>query len=312
MNEPKMLTQKQIDHQKVQTALSYIESNLSKELSLAILSEIVHTSPFHFHRLFRMATGETLNDYIVRLRLEGAATMIKYSPQLPFSQVAYTMGFNSQANFSRVFQKWYGVSPSTFRKEMGSKYFSKICKTPSKNGKIKLTFSQYFRSIEKLINWMNMNAVSIEVKNVTSSRLLYLRHEGDYGDIGDSYQKLMNWAGPKGYLNFPKTKMTSVYLTSPQITENEKLISYAGITAGSDATADEGFELLTIPEGKCLVANFEIPKEEFENAWDSMLAYIQQHDLTIFPNSFFYETYLNDGTQHPQKLFQVEMFIPLN
>ena len=308
----KDLTQKQLNHQKIQAALSYIEGHLSEELSLKIVAEAAHTSPFHFHRLFRMATGETSNDYIVRLRVEGAATMIQYGPQLSFSHITNSMGFNSLANFSRVFQKWYGLSPSEFRKNLGTTYLSKICKTQSKNGKIKLTFDQYFRSIETLTNWINMNAKTIEVKNVPEAKLLYLRHEGDFGDIGKSYEKLLNWAGPKGLLNFPKTKMTSVYLTSPQITDEEKLISYAGITVDDEVAISDNVEKLTIPEGRCLVAQFEIPKEDFQKAWDSMLAYLQEKELTILPNSFFYETYLNDGTQHPEKLFQVNMFIPLN
>ena len=105
--------------------------------------------------------------------------------------------------------------------------------------------------------------------------------------------------------------MTSVYLTSPQITNQEKLISYAGITVDEKVDLSDNVEHLTIEEGKCLVANFEIPKEDFQKAWDSMLAYIQEQELTILPNSFFYEMYLNDGTQHPDKLFFVNMFIQL-
>lgn len=309
---PPALTQKQLNHQKIQAALSYIEGNLAQALPLNTIAEAVYTSPFHFHRLFHMATGETPGEYITRLRIEGAAVMIKYGPQLTFSHIANAMGFNSQANFSRVFHKWYGLSPTEFRAKMNTDFFSKICKTQSKNGKIRLTFNQYLSSIESLTNWIKMKAKSIEVKSVPETQLLYLRHEGDFGEIGQSYEKLLYWAGPRGLLNFPETKMTSVYLTSPQITDEEKLISYAGITVDQEVHLSDNVEQLTIARGKCLVANFEIPKEDFQRAWDSMLAYIQDKELTILPNSFFYEMYLNDGSQHPEKLFQVNMFIPLN
>jgi len=304
-------TQKRYIHEKIHNAITFIENNLATKLNLEVVADETHTSPFHFHRLFKLVTQESLNEYITRRRVESAGTMIQYSPHLSMSEVAFSLGFNSLSDFSRVFQKKYGLSPTEFKSNMGDGHLSKICQTDSKNGKTTVSFDQYFRSIENLLIWMKEKTKTIKVETVQEEAVLCTRHQGNFGEIGNAYEKLLNWAGPKGLLNFPKTKMISLYLTSPKITEEQKLISYAGLTLNDDVAVENPYEVKKITSGKRLVGEFEIPKEDFEKAWDSMLAYVQEKDLTVEPSSLFYEMYHNDGTQHPEKLFHVSMFIPL-
>ena len=51
-------------------ALVHIQANLDQDLALDTLADRVHLSKFHFHQLFRQATGETPKAYVERLRLE--------------------------------------------------------------------------------------------------------------------------------------------------------------------------------------------------------------------------------------------------
>ncbi len=52
--------------------LVYIENHLSEELFLNKLAKIAHISPYYFHRLFHAYMGETLSDYVTRLRMQRA------------------------------------------------------------------------------------------------------------------------------------------------------------------------------------------------------------------------------------------------
>lgn len=54
-------------------ALSFIETHLDEDLSLARVAREAGYSPYHFHRLFEQLTGETLAAYIRRLRLESSS-----------------------------------------------------------------------------------------------------------------------------------------------------------------------------------------------------------------------------------------------
>ena len=57
---------------RVNRVVDYIEAHLSDELPLEKLAAVAAFSPFHFHRVFAAITGETLSDFIRRIRLERA------------------------------------------------------------------------------------------------------------------------------------------------------------------------------------------------------------------------------------------------
>ena len=59
-------------------AIKYIEENLDTKLTLTNVSQKAYFSPFHFHRLFKATTHETLNNFINRKRIEKAASYLLY------------------------------------------------------------------------------------------------------------------------------------------------------------------------------------------------------------------------------------------
>lgn len=72
-------------------------------------------SEFHFHRIFSAVTGETVNQFTSRLRLEKAARLLRFS-QRRLTDIALECGFSSSATFSRALRSGYGTTPSQFRK----------------------------------------------------------------------------------------------------------------------------------------------------------------------------------------------------
>jgi AraC family transcriptional regulator len=73
-----------------------------------------------------VVSGETLNNFTNRLRLEKAARLLRYFDQ-NLTDIALNCGFSSSAAFSRAFRSGYDTSPSEFRKS-GKIKKSKICK----------------------------------------------------------------------------------------------------------------------------------------------------------------------------------------
>lgn len=57
--------------------LVHIQADLEQDLALDTLATLAHLSPYHFHRLFRATVGETVKQYVQRLRLEQAAFRLK-------------------------------------------------------------------------------------------------------------------------------------------------------------------------------------------------------------------------------------------
>ena len=112
--------------QRIDRVIDYLRGNLDRPVKLAELANVACFSEFHFHRIFRAVSGETLNNFTNRLRLEKAARLLRYSEQ-SLTDIALDCGFSSPATFSRAFRSGSDTSPSQFRKS-GEIKKSKICK----------------------------------------------------------------------------------------------------------------------------------------------------------------------------------------
>jgi AraC family transcriptional regulator len=112
--------------QRIDRVIDYFRGNLHRPVKLPELAHVACFSEFHFHRIFRAVSGETLNGFTNRLRLEKAARLLRYSEQ-SLTDIALDCGFSSSATFSRAFRSVYDTSPSQFRKS-GEIKKSKICK----------------------------------------------------------------------------------------------------------------------------------------------------------------------------------------
>jgi AraC family transcriptional regulator len=101
--------------QRIDRVIDYLRGNLHRPVKLAELANVACFSEFHFHRIFTAVSGETLNNFTTRLRLEKAARLLRYSQQ-SLTDIAFDCGFSSSATFSRAFRSGYDTSPSQFRK----------------------------------------------------------------------------------------------------------------------------------------------------------------------------------------------------
>src|SRR5215472_4493610 len=112
--------------QRIDRVIDYLRGNLHRTVMLTELAKVACFPEFHFHRIFSAVSGETLNNFTNRLRLEKAARLLRYSDR-SMTDIALDCGFSSSATFSRAFRSGYDTSPSQFRKS-GVIKKSKICK----------------------------------------------------------------------------------------------------------------------------------------------------------------------------------------
>lgn len=100
---------------RLRRVLSYIYDNLDGDLSLDTLADIACMSRYHWHRVFRAMTGETLAEAVRRLRLYKAANAL-VQEKTSVSKIAERVGYSNLASFSRAFRNAHGMSPNEFRK----------------------------------------------------------------------------------------------------------------------------------------------------------------------------------------------------
>jgi AraC-like DNA-binding protein/ligand-binding sensor protein len=101
----------------VASAKKYVQEHIDEPISLAQVVQHVGLSRFYFCKLFKKATGMTLTNYVGRIRVEKAKTLL-VDPSLRISEIVYAVGFGSIPNFNSVFKKHVGMAPSEYRETL--------------------------------------------------------------------------------------------------------------------------------------------------------------------------------------------------
>jgi two-component system, response regulator YesN len=101
----------------IRKAIEYIRFHLEQQLNLDIISEAIHSSTFELSRKFKKETGQSLTDYINKLRIKEALYMME-NHNLSITDIAYMTGFNDVNYFTKVFKKYNKMTPSTYRKQL--------------------------------------------------------------------------------------------------------------------------------------------------------------------------------------------------
>lgn len=93
----------------------YIEENFSEDISLNELSKRFLTSQSSLVRDFKEFTGETVNNYIIKTRLSQAKYLL-LNTNMSIKKISSEIGYKDQNHFSRIFKKFNGISPTSYRK----------------------------------------------------------------------------------------------------------------------------------------------------------------------------------------------------
>jgi len=81
---------------------------------MATAARLCDLSPFQFSRSFKKENGFTFRDFVVRVRIQRAAELIKQS-KVSVTEAAFGVGFNDLSYFARMFRRQVGLSPSHYR-----------------------------------------------------------------------------------------------------------------------------------------------------------------------------------------------------
>lgn len=94
--------------------LSFIEEDLSRELSLSEIAAVAGVSVSHFKATFRQAVGVPIHQYIIQRRVQTAADLLRKGT-LPISQIAQETGFTHQSHLAHHMRRLMGYSPKAIR-----------------------------------------------------------------------------------------------------------------------------------------------------------------------------------------------------
>lgn len=175
--------------ERVNFAIDHVVGHLGEPLRLADVARAARLSPFHFHRVFQVLVGETLAEFVKRLRLERALVLMAHAPRSSLTTVAFRCGFSSSSDFSRCFKQRYGAAPSAFDlegwRQMHGATLEELVPEPA--GRCHL---------DRLPTASNPDGFRVKIRDLPARTVAYIRVLDPYrGDaVALATRRLIAWA----------------------------------------------------------------------------------------------------------------------
>lgn len=100
----------------IREAITYIEENITEELTIENIAKHACISPFYFQKGFAMLCGFTVGEYIRKRKLSLAGNEL-ISTNQKIIDIALKYGYDSPDSFSKAFTRFHGITPTVARKE---------------------------------------------------------------------------------------------------------------------------------------------------------------------------------------------------
>ncbi len=192
-----------MDHSKdyvkrILKVLIYIEDHIEEEISIEELAKVSCHSFFHFHRIFHMVVGETVYKYVRRLRLEKAASKLRYTEH-PITDIAMDTQYDTPSAFTRAFKQAIGHSPRNYR------------------------------TLYKEVNAMNNKISELpkispdKMEKTEDLNLLFIRKLGEYSESGSQAWINMHAFIDENHLDRTKIRYFGITHDDPNVTTEDKL-----------------------------------------------------------------------------------------
>jgi two-component system, response regulator YesN len=100
----------------VRPAISFIDANFDKEMTIAEIAHACHLSPSRLAHVFKDCMGVSIIDYVNSVRMERAKHLLLSTKQ-SCTEICYEVGFNNQSYFIRAFRNFVGTTPAKYRQQ---------------------------------------------------------------------------------------------------------------------------------------------------------------------------------------------------
>lgn len=101
----------------VNRIITYLNENYEHKISLEQIAHNMYLSPVYISKIFKEETGESPINYLIKIRLEKAKEILLNTDGDSIKNIANRVGYEDVYHFSKLFKKYYGISPLHFRKK---------------------------------------------------------------------------------------------------------------------------------------------------------------------------------------------------
>ena len=232
------------EHQtRINEALYRIHADLAGELDINTLARRACYSPYHFQRIFRQVTGESVHDYVRRARLEWAANLLVYNPEAPITEVAESCGFRSGSSFNHAFHGSFHCSPSQWRKEE----FERRSRQLKTDWAVSEANPHRAYHLATLAGEETAGMLEVQLQRLKPQRVVALRHVGYDRGIRSVWLRLLDWAERHG-IDPERQTMIGLHHGNPDLIPFDRCRYVACLTL-PEGVEPRGMGVMEIPGG---------------------------------------------------------------
>lgn len=247
--------------------LRYIDEHLDQPLSLEELAKVAHFSPFHFHRIFSAAAGETLGNYLTRRRVETAAARLASQPGLSVLSLALSVGFQSGEAFSRAFKRHFGLAPSAWKQAGGRSSAKRKIGQGVRNHD--QAGSEAFGYAPDMASSTH-SSLQVTICTRSDVRIAYLRYQGPFGELLGSFwcDQVAPWMATHNLFGATRYGISH---DDPAITAQGLCRYDAAVEVDATFVPTGPAQVTTLPGGRYACARFKGQSADLPAAWQQLL-----------------------------------------
>lgn len=257
---------------------------IEEELDFVTLEELIRVSGYsyyHFHRIFKGYTGESLKKYIKRLQLEKTLQAMQMDRE-NITQIAIKAGYHMPSSFNKAFKEMFGVSPSEYKK----KYAVSRIEYP--------------------------DIRPIRIDKLKDKEMYSLRHVGDYDDLDRPIAKFILFATEHQLLS-QDFALYAIPHDNPDITDNSKLRFDICIarTKEIDISQMDDIQHKSIKGGKYAVFLHKGNPAKIVELYDAIFGkWLYSSDIQLRDEPIF-QKFLNNKYEVREEELLAEVYVPI-
>lgn len=278
--------------QRIERVIGFLNDQVENNPSLETLAKIAAISPFHFHRVYRAATGETPSATLRRLKLAKACCLLRDTSK-PITHVAFDVGYDSSQSFAKAFRQATGFSPTEIRKNRRALDNAlSVLSSPGNAAK------------DELAN------IAVEVVSVDPFKVIASRHVGRHEGLFRAFGELFAWA-EQGGLTQRVDGIYGIPVDDPRAVPEEDCRFDCCIRFGPGVLADGAFREQELGGGDFAVARHTGPYEGLEDIYDYVYGPWLNTSGFFLREQAPFNHYLQDPDTVPPEEWQTDIYIPV-
>lgn len=236
-----------ITNEYINQAIDYILNHINETISVDDIASHCNFSRYYFSRMFKMETGESVYEFIKRVKLEQSAFRLKVEKSRSITDVGLDYGY-SASNYSSAFKQHYNRSPVEFRRSIVEKSLA----------------NPIFQDASVVLEHFEIVDQKISIEYFPDLTVIVERHKGNYCDLSEHWG-----AFQERYKNYitEKTLLIERTYDDPSITDINECLYDLCMTIPDDNTT---VNTSVITGGKFAVYHFKGCVKQIYNAYQSL------------------------------------------